>query len=138
MYNVAFYDNKKKRITKGVFFNINHWKNHADENSSHTFRDCKTLFYGNLSSANKAYRKSFLDEINIKFLENTRFEDHPFHLETLFRAKNINIIDEQLYYYRQNRKNSMMTTLLTTKVIYDVFGIIDAIEKMIKRIELCW
>jgi len=136
MFNVAFYDNKKKSITKGAFFSIKHWKNHEDKNSVHTFRDCRSLFYGNLSCANKLYRKSFLEELNIKFLENTRFEDHPFHLETIFSAKRINIIDEQLYYYRQNRKNSMMTTLLTTKVIYDIFGIVDAIENMIKRINL--
>lgn len=136
MFNVAFYDNKKKCIIRGSFFNIKHWQNHTDKNTLHSFRDCMTLFYGNLSCANKLYRKSFLDELNVKFLENTRFEDHLFHLETLLSAKRINIIDEQLYYYRQNRKNSMMTSLLATKIIYDIFEIIDAIEKMIKRVEL--
>ena len=136
MFNVAFYDQKKMAITKGHFFSIKHWRNHNDENTLHTFRDCKAIFYGNLSCANKLYRKSFLDDLGVKFIEGTRFEDHPFHLETMFMARRINILDEQLYYYRQNRKNSMMTTLLTTKVIYDIFGVVDAIEEMIERRKL--
>ncbi|MBQ2870186.1 glycosyltransferase [bacterium] len=134
MFNVAFYDNKKQQVTKGRFFTTTVWNNHVDENTAHTYKDCKTIFYGNLSAANKLYRKSFLDALEVKFPENVRFEDHLFHLETIFSAEKVNILDEQLYYYRQNRKNSMMTTLKTTKVVMDIFPIVDLVEEMLKRI----
>lgn len=134
MFNVAFYDNEKQQVTKGRFFTTTVWNNHVDENTPHTYKDCKTIFYGNLSAANKLYRKSFLDALEVKFPENVRFEDHLFHLETIFSAEKVNILDEQLYYYRQNRKNSMMTTLKTTKVVMDIFPIVDLVEEMLKRI----
>lgn len=135
MFNVAFFNNKTKRITPGRFFNIRAWANHVDEATIHTYRDCKSIFYGNLSAANKLYKKSFLDELGVKFPENVRFEDHLFHLETIFSACRINILDEQLYYYRQNRKNSMMTTLKSTNVVLDIFKIVDMVEDMLKRID---
>lgn len=134
MYNVAFYDDRKGQIIPGAFFNIKSWNNHLDENTAHTYKDCISIFYGNLSAANKAYRRSFVEKIGVYFPEDTRFEDHSFHLETVFCAQRINIIDEALYYYRQNRKNSMMTTLTSTKVVFDIFKIIDIIEEMLKRI----
>lgn len=135
MFNVAFYDNKKNYVMTGKFFDIKKWKNHVDENTIHTYKDCKSIFYGNLSAANKLYKKSFLDEIDCKFPLDVRFEDHLFHLHSVFCAKKINILDEKHYYYRQNRKNSMMTTLKSTKVVFDIFKVVDLIEKMIRNIE---
>ena len=105
MFNVAFYDNKKNCVISGKFFNSSSWTGHVDENTAHVYSDCVTIFYGNLSAANKLYRKSFIDSIGVKFPENVRFEDHLFHLESVFSSSRINILDEQLYYYRQNRKN---------------------------------
>ena len=134
MFNVAFYDNKKNCVINGKFFDIKKWKNHVDENTIHTHNDCKSIFYGNLSAANKLYRKGFIDEIGCKFPLNIRFEDHLFHLHSIFCANKINIIDEKHYYYRQNRKNSMMTTLKSTKIVYDIFDVDDLIEKMIRNI----
>lgn len=134
MYNVAFFDNKAQKITPGRFFDVKVWDKHVDENTVHTYKDCKSIFYGNLSTANKLYRRRFLEKIGVEFPEHTRFEDHSFHLETVFNDARINILDYPLYYYRQNRRNSMMTTLCSTKVVFDIFKIVDIVEEMLKRI----
>ena len=135
MFNVAFYDNVKKNVIPGQFFKMSDWANHVDENTPHTYKDCVSIFYGNLSAANKIYKKSFIDKIDCKFPENVRFEDHLFHLHSVFCAEKINILNEKHYYYRQNRKNSMMTSLTSTEVVYDLFVVIDLIEEMIRKID---
>jgi len=134
MFDAAFYDNNKSCVIAGNFFDIKKWKNHKDENSFHTYKDCKSIFYGNLSAANKLYKKSFIDNIDCKFPLNIRFEDHLFHLHSIFCADKINILCEKHYYYRQNRKNSMMTTLKSTKVVFDIFKVVDLIEEKIRKI----
>lgn len=134
MFDAAFYDNNKNYVIPGNFYEVKKWKNHVDENTIHTYKDCKSIFYGNLSAANKLYKKSFIDEIGCKFPLDIRFEDHLFHLHSVFCAEKINIMTEKHYYYRQNRKNSMMTTLKSTKVVYDIFKVIDLIEKMIRDV----
>lgn len=134
MFDAAFYDNKKNCVIGGNFFDIKKWKNHVDENTIHTFKDCKSIFYGNLSAANKVYKKSFIDRIGCYFPSGMRFEDHLFHIHTIFCADKINILCEKHYYYRQNRKNSMMTTLKSTNVVMDIFKVVNLIEKTIREI----
>ena len=49
------------------------------------------------------YKKSFLDEQDIRFMnKRISFIDTPFHLETFVKAKKIAFVNEPLYYYYQD------------------------------------
>ena len=50
------------------------------------------------------YKKELLDNNNISFhIDLKRFDDLPFKVETLARAKSVVSVDEPLYYYRMGR-----------------------------------
>ena len=65
------------------------------------------LFYIPPTAWNKLYKKEFLDTHNIKFQEIRNGEDQIFYLHTILTARNIYIIDENLYYYTKNRTGSI-------------------------------
>ena len=54
----------------------------------------------------KIYKKDFLYSNNILFPEDIIFEDEVFFYKSYLNAKRISLLDEYLYYYRVNRKNS--------------------------------
>lgn len=55
----------------------------------------------------KAYKRSFLLDNNIKFLEGILHEDNPFFLDVMDKCNSLFFIDKALYYYRQNRDGSI-------------------------------
>ena len=57
---------------------------------------------------NKIYKKTYLDEIGVKFPEGFIYEDLPFFFSTFLPAKRVQIVWKNLYIYRVNRKNSTM------------------------------
>ena len=61
----------------------------------------------NHSCWNKLYKADYLKKYNFKFLE-ILYEDVFFNLEVIYSTNNIKIINETLYYYRVNRKDSIM------------------------------
>ena len=66
---------------------------------------------------NKIYRADFLYENKIKFQEGFIYEDLPFAMETFLKAQKMNIVFENLYFYRQNRRFSTMKN--SDKKVYD-------------------
>ena len=54
-------------------------------------------------AARKAYRKSFIDKINLKFPEGLYFEDYPVHYYSLLTSKTVALIKDRLFYYRIGR-----------------------------------
>lgn len=54
------------------------------------------------------YRKSFLQEHNIKMLQDGKgaYEDQPWNMMNLVNAKNILLVEEPLYYYRVDANGS--------------------------------
>ena len=56
---------------------------------------------------NKLYKKELLDINNIKFQEIRNGEDQLFYLHMILTAKNIFVLNENLYYYVKNRPGSI-------------------------------
>lgn len=56
---------------------------------------------------NKLYRKELLDNNDIKFQEIKNGEDQLFYLHTILTAKQIYILNNNLYYYEKNRPGSI-------------------------------
>lgn len=74
---------------------------------------------------NKLYLKSFLDEHNIRFInENCINEDNPFTNKVIINADRISVYDNY-FYNRRRRFNSLMT--LTNDRLFDIFKIVDLI-----------
>lgn len=76
---------------------------------------------------NKLYKKSFLDENNIDFLEDLRYEDNPFYYKCLLKAKKISFTNKKLLYYRINRKGSLQTTNYDHKNVLDIVPVMSDI-----------
>lgn len=77
----------------------------------------------------KAYRRSFLLDNNIWFLEGILHEDNPFFIEVMNFCEKIYFTEKPLYYYRQNREGSI-TYCHTFKKYTGVIDGINHIEKL--------
>ena len=58
---------------------------------------------------NKLYKRSFIEANNIRFPDKYIFEDEVFFYNVYLKAKRISLVDENLYYYRTNRKGSTVS-----------------------------
>ncbi|MCI6152858.1 MAG: glycosyltransferase [Fusobacterium perfoetens] len=63
------------------------------------------------------YRKKFLVEEKIKFKDGIIFEDELFSRLTINRAQKVKYYDSYIYFYRQNRENSIMKTINKDKLL---------------------
>lgn len=94
-------------------------------------KDYKNSFYiMNSSACNKIYRKSFLDKLNIRFVEKVPAEDAIFTTHCFIFAKNVYYINDVMYIYRQRAGDSISTNLTFNyfkginkayKIIYENF-----------------
>ena len=73
----------------------------------------------------KLFRKEFLLENNLLFVENLAFEDVLFHVQTFLKAQSISFSPNFFYYYRNNPNSTMNTS----KNGSDIFKIIDLVEE---------
>lgn len=77
------------------------------------------------------YRKSFLDENNIRFMEvpGGGWVDNPFLHKTALSAKSIIYTNEPLYYYRESNPNSSTNDIgdltMPMKRSIDIFDVLD-------------
>lgn len=78
---------------------------------------------------NKLYKREFIHENNIKFIENIIHEDNDFTLRTLLLAKKVKYIEEPLYYYRDKREGSIMSSISKDRKILSFVEIIKNIKK---------
>lgn len=134
MFNVAAYIEGQNDVIPRVFFESSDWDNHVNDDIIHVFNDCKRPFSRNLSSANKIYRKDFLNEIDLKFPEKLKFEDQYFALKAFFNAKSIVFTDDVFYKYRNYHTTS--TSLESCDKIFDIFTIMDLIEEEIQKLNV--
>lgn len=130
LFNGTNFNDKNQHCRNTSFFGIKDWNNYEQKDFIHTFNDCKKPFSGNMSVWNKIYGTEFLRKNNIKFAENLIFEDQLFFMETSIKAKSILICNDALYHYRQQNTASTMSTL--GKNVFDIFRIINRIEKILK------
>jgi len=83
------------------------------------------------SAWNKIYKKSIIDENNIRYHENILYEDHTFYYEYLFSSKKVSYLPEALYIYRHERADSI--TKEVSPRIFEIFTILDYIKDIFKN-----
>lgn len=70
-----------------------------------------------MTAWSKVYRKSFLETINLNFLEGRLHEDLSYTIPLCLCAKHVGYISKPLYYYRQNRDGSIMKKISYKNVL---------------------
>lgn len=113
-----YFDNGKKEEVKLPDF----------KNSS--LKDNPNIISEHLSPWAKIYKTDLIKKNNIKFVENLKYEDAPFVIETLVCAKKIGKVNLPLNYYVIHEKSE--TTVRDEKV-FDIIQIIDIIRKYTKN-----
>ena len=96
-----------------------------------TFEDIRGyVLKGGYAPWSKLYKKEFLDSYDdFKFNIGLAFDDVPYHVKSMIRAKRISFINEILYHYRVDNANSVNSTSSNG---FDIFKIIDIVEDVIK------
>ncbi len=84
----------------------------------------------NLSPWNKIYKRELITSNNLKFIENLKYEDAPFVLQSVFYAKNISKVNECLNYYVIHGNSE---TTVRDKKCFDILKIIDIIRNDLKE-----
>lgn len=84
----------------------------------------------NLCPWAKIYKRSIIVDNDIRFVENLKYEDAPFVIECLDRAKKIGKINECLNYYLIHANSE---TTVRDRRCFDILKIIDIIRKYTKK-----
>ena len=113
-----------KNLTK--FFYMSNWNFH--ENNLYTFIDCKNPFYGNLSVWNKIFNTEFINNNNIRFKENSIFEDQLFSIESMIKTDKL-YLDNKIFYYYVQHGNSTMHNLKENG--FDIFDIMQDVRDLL-------
>lgn len=79
---------------------------------------------------NKLYRRSLIEKCNAEFPDGLIFEDGPFFFTIFFKTQKVSIVRDFLYYYRINRKNSIIQ-----KAGKKFLNVIDVAEIMYSKIK---
>ncbi len=96
-----------------------------------SIKDYQDSFYIlNSSVWNKMFRKSFLDEIGVKFAKGLPAEDAIFSMNCFVRSKNVYYVQDVVYYYRQRGNNGS----ISTNCSYNYFMGISKAYRMIYEI----
>ena len=83
----------------------------------------------NLSPWNKMYKRNLINENNIRFVENLKYEDAPFVCQALDKAKKIGKVNKCLNYYVIHSNSE---TTVRDKRIFDIIKIVDIIRTYFK------
>ena len=101
------------------------------DNKAFSYKDVKPFLMDVCVMAwNKLYRKKFVDDCNARYPDGLIFEDGPFFFSIFFKTQRVSIVRDFLYYYRINRKNSIIQ-----KAGKKFLNVIDVIEIMFSKIK---
>ena len=96
-----------------------------------TLKDNKELLLNiNLAPWNKLYKTTLLKDNNIKFVEDLKYEDAPFVVETIDKAKKIGHINKFLNYYVIHKNSE---TTVRDDRIYDIIEIVEKIRNYFSK-----
>lgn len=100
IFNYGRFENSTREIIKEKYVSDDEMQELPEE---------KRYLYSKINHScwNKLYKTEYLKRNKFKFLE-ILYEDAVWKVETMFLTSNIKLIDETFYYYRINRKDSIM------------------------------
>lgn len=122
-----------KRLTRYNFYGSliynNAYKNIEDQKENVIFEEMPELIWDTFCT-NKLYKKSFLDENDIRFIPKMKYEDIPFALEAYCLGNNVSLTKDTSYLWRIRQDSNSSLTQQHQR--YENF------EDRIKMIRLCY
>lgn len=116
MFKYIVYYNDTMDFGFERYYEMNFMKSYEEKIFNHWDLRPEEIFRLPVGPCNKLYKKSFLDENNIRFPnENLIQEDNPFFFKVITLAERIRILDKYLY-NRRRRPNSVMSSLNDDKL----------------------
>ena len=118
------------------YFNFNRiLKNKNFNRYSFDYHEVKSsVLNSGFAPWSKLYKKEFLDKHDdFLFDLGIAFDDVPFHVKSIVRAKKMSFVNEFLYHYRIDNLNSVNHTSSNG---FDIFKIIDIVENFLKSEEV--
>lgn len=95
-----------------------------------TLKESPSLIFDiNLSPWNKLYKRALINENNIRFIENLKYEDAPFVCQSLDKAKKIGKVNKCLNYYVIHSNSE---TTVRDERVFDIIKIVDIIRTYFK------
>jgi len=130
-FPIYSYDNVTNRISNdNNSYNLNIFDNEFD-GKIFNYKDVKNiLFHIAVGPVNKLYRKKFLDNNKLKFVEGLFFEDIVFFYDMFLRAKKCSLLRD-VTYFRRYREGS--TTQSHDDKYFDLIKIIDLTIEVFKK-----
>lgn len=105
----SLYDEFSKAvINDNGYYNLSCFDSSFDDRVFSHYDTKNFLMDINVVLWNKIYKKEFMYNINARFVEDYIYEDLPFFFYTYLKAERVNLIRDNLYYYRINRQGSTM------------------------------
>lgn len=83
----------------------------------------------NLGPCNKLYRSDIITKNKIRFLEDLKYEDTSFVVETINNSKRIGKLNEFLHYYVIHNQSE---TTVRDERVFDILKVVDKIRKYFK------
>jgi len=83
----------------------------------------------NLGPCNKLYRSDIINKNKIKFLEDLKYEDTSFVVETINNSKRIGKLNEFLHYYVIHNQSE---TTVRDERVFDIIKVVDKIRNYFK------
>lgn len=131
MCRAKLYDDETSEYSENDYYSLKSLERFNE--TSFSAEDTKLeLLNINVVIWNKIYKRNFLELIGAKFADGFIYEDLPFFFGTYLKANRINVVWEDLYYYRQNRKYSTMQNI--DKKVYDRIPMVSLAYEKIKQI----
>ncbi|MGL6298353.1 MAG: glycosyltransferase [Methanobacteriaceae archaeon] len=108
MFQLINFNNETNKYYEDSIYNIDCINDDLFEQGIFSYKDVDDVFFTiTVSSCNKLYNKTFLDNINVKFQEGLVFEDHPFFFQTFLKAKKVKVVRKH-FYNRRRREGSLV------------------------------
>lgn len=132
MFKIAWFMDGEPVDYSKPLFNFDEIFEDVDFNNfTFTYHDIKRhVMNSGFAPWSKLYKKEFLDEYDdFRFDLGVAFDDVPFHVKSLLRAKKISFAPNYYYHYRYANPNSVNNTSSNG---VDIMKIINLVEEFIK------
>lgn len=123
----VFNDYTQKYIDSG-WYSMKELDSFIDKTFNHWDLDANILFKIPVVPSGKLISKNLVDTYNLRFKENSIYEDNLFFYRCIFNAEHVSVIDKAFYHHRI-RPNSTMDSYDERTI--DIIGVRDDILNMI-------
>ena len=132
LFGIYRYNSILKIPEEGDSFNLSHYGENVSQICRYT--NIKKALFTRFSACAKLYQTDFVKKNKLYFPVGIYFEDVFPHIRNMVLAQKICFFDENLYYYRANRTESIMNDpKKEKKKISDLFTVIDSVYHFLQQ-----